>query len=230
MKPVLLLLSLVALGAAEPSATDITADLVADRAKQVMEAGDEVTAGHLQRLADGVRAKRITLAEAQEVLGVVQRLPSAAPAPVERPRPPSMSAAQATAALDGLAPPPPLPPEPAPAAPPAPPAPVTSAAVPTPAAPPPPVGTPPRVIGRILAIEPGADGKPALVAWATQADAGIKAGDRVAVRRDDASLVLVRVSQVKPDLTIALIIPGTWASDQSEIRLDDAVAVIDGNP
>lgn len=82
------------------------------------------------------------------------------------------------------------------------------------------------VIGHILAIEPGADGKPALVALATDAKAGVKEGNRVAIRRGDITLAVARVTSVKPDLTIALLIPGTWHDDATEIRLDDAVTLL----
>ena len=55
----------------------------------------------------------------------------------------------------------------------------------------------------------------------------MKEGQRIAVRRDHATVALARVTQVKPDLTIALLIPGSWSDDKAEIRIDDEVALLD---
>lgn len=92
--------------------------------------------------------------------------------------------------------------------------------------PPPLVGLPPVVIGQVLAIEPGADGKPALIALATDAKAGVSEGRRVAVRRGAVTIAVARVTSVTPDLTIALLIPGSWHDDQAEIRVDDQVVLL----
>lgn len=204
--------------AAEPTATDLAADLITSRAVELGKRGDDAFAHQLQQLADGLRAKRISLVEAQQVLALVQSLPSSGPRS-PAPQSPAMTADQANAALDGHPMPPPL-------VAPAPPPLVTSAAVPSSTAPPPPAGPPPVVIGKVLAIEPGADGKPALLALATDAKAMVKEGQRLAVRRDHATIAVARVTKVSPDLTIALLIPGTWHDDQAEIRVDDEVAVL----
>ena len=209
--------------AAEPTSTDIAADLIADRASDMTARGNAAVALRLEQLAAGVRAGRISLSDAQQVLMLAQSLPPAgasspAPrAPAAHPPslpPSSIAADQAHGALDGK----PATPMPPPI--------VPSAAVTSPPSPPPPVGPPPVVIGHILAIEPGADGKPALLALATDAKAGVKEGNRLAIRRGDMTLAVARVTSVKPDLTIALLIPGTWHDDTTEIRLDDAVTLL----
>lgn len=185
--------------AAEPSATELAADLISVRAGELSQRGEVVVAGHLQQLAAGVRAGRISLIEAQQVLAVAHSLP-----PAGSPPPSAMTIEQAGAALDGG----PLPPP-------------TVAPVP-----PPSVSPPPQVIGQVLAIEPGTDGKPALLALATDASAGVQVGRRLAIRRGDMTIAVARVSAVKPDLTIALLIPGTWHDDQAEIRVNDAVVLL----
>jgi len=196
---------------AEPSATDIAADLIADRARTAAASGDSVLAQRLEQLAAGVRAGRISLGDAHQVLALAPASAAAAVPRAPAPHPPSIAADRVHDALDGT---------------PAPPAIVPSAAVISPPAPPALVGPPPVVIGHVLAIEPGADGKPALFALATDATAGVKEGRRVALRRGDLTLAVARVTSVKPDLTIALLIPGSWHDDTTEIRLDDAVTLL----
>jgi len=210
--------STVALSAAESGAADVAATMIATRAAELSRQGDVALARQLEEVAAGLRAKRFTVAEAQQLLAVAQSLPPVRPTPPLHA--PAMTADQASAALDGRLSPPP-------AAALAPPPPAPSAAVTVAAIPPPPAGPEPMVIGKVLAVEPGADGRPALLAVATDAKAGVKEGQRLAVRRDHATVALARVTQVKPDLTIALLIPGTWSDDKAEIRVDDEVALID---
>jgi hypothetical protein len=256
-RAILLLVSIGGLMAAEPTATDIAAELIAERARDLAQHGDAGFAHQLEELSAGVRANRISLGDAQQVLAVAQALAPAGPPPGMRPRPPGLSAEQAGAALDGRPQPVPPPAAPAPTtrpAPPAaaapaptvaavppptvapapplpgasaPPAPVGSVAVATPAAPVPPAGPEPVVIGKLLAVQPGSDGKPALLALATNPKIPVKEGQRLAVRRDHATLALARVTKTGPDLTIALLIPGTWSDETAQIHADDEVALVD---
>jgi cell shape-determining protein MreC len=103
------------------------------------------------------------------------------------------------------------------------------AAVPAPVAPSPDPAatTPPRIQARVLAVERGSDAKAALVAIDAGTKHGIKEGDRFAIQRQGATRVLARASQVKDDMTIALIIPGTWTNDQAEIAQDDVAVSVD---
>jgi hypothetical protein len=82
-------------------------------------------------------------------------------------------------------------------------------------------------IGKVLAVQPGSDGKSALIAVGAGPANGVREGQRLAIRRDHATIVLARVTQVKDELTVALLIPGTWQNDQVEVRVDDEAALID---
>lgn len=204
----LILASLITLSltAAEPTATDIAANLIRARAQTVASA-DATLASALQHLADGVAQGRITLAEAREVLAIQAALPMSGgragqPTPTARAEPvapvppaPAVAADQVMSVLDG-------------------PAPTIEEAPPV------------QPSGEVLAIEAGTDGNPALVAVSIGALHGVREGQRLAITRGGATLVLARASQVRDDLTIALLIPTTWTGDDREIRVGDTAAVL----
>jgi hypothetical protein len=206
--------------AVEPHASDLAATLIQQRATAVSTAGDPALAETLQQLADGVQAGRITLADAQSVLAILGALP------------PAGGASGPRVSRTSSVPPPP------------PPAPV-AAAVPPSAAQPPPAeaaaipgsnvtavldgpGTPKLgAKGEVLAIQIGSDGDPALVAISVGQLQGVREGQRFAIQRDHATVVMARANQVKDDMTIALLIPGTWHSTTKEIGVGDVAVVID---
>jgi hypothetical protein len=203
--------------AAESSATDLAADVIATRAEELTQRGDTAVARHLERLATELRANRISIPEAQQVLMLAQSLP---PLPPVLATQPSMAAARAQDVLDGRpVPPPVIAPAPAPI--------VAPTAVITPLAPLAAARFEPTLIGKVLAIEPGSEGRPAVIAFATDPRAGIKEGQRVAVRRKHATIALARIGQVKPELTFALLILGTWSDGTGEIHVDDEIALVD---
>ena len=232
----------VALAAEVAPAAAHAADLIQARA-QHLRGVDDAGATRLLRLADDVRNGRVSLADAEAVLRIASALPAApvAPARAAAPAPAPMSPQHATALLDGVAPP--VPPAPRP--------PVASAAATTPAAPLPPTANaattvpsappasaplnpdpaatpPPRIRSTVLAVERGSDAQAALVAIDAGAKEGVKEGDRFAIQRKGATRVLARASKVSEDMTIALIIPGTWTDGQAEIADgDEAVSVDD---
>lgn len=205
-------LFIVSLAAAEPTAADIAASLIRVRA-QTVASDDAVLAAALQQLADGVAHGRITLAEARDVLAIQAALPGAVPSGEPAPRAARVAAAPA-----------------APAAPVTPAAPAVAAdqvmSVLDGPAPTATTETPVQPSGEVLAIEAGADGNPALVAVSIGALHGIREGQRLAITRAGATLVLARASQVRDDLTIALLIPTTWTGDDREIRVGDTAAVL----
>jgi hypothetical protein len=77
--------------------------------------------------------------------------------------------------------------------------------------------------GEVLAVQAGADGKPALIAISLGQVDGIREGQRCSVTRNGATVVLARVNSVKDDMSIALLIPGTWVAVDSEIAAGDGV-------
>ncbi len=87
--------------------------------------------------------------------------------------------------------------------------------------------TPPRISSSVLAVERGSDAKAALVAIDAGAKAGVKEGDRFAIQRQGATRVLARANKVTEDMTIAVIIPGTWTNDQSEVAEGDTAISVD---
>lgn len=117
----------------------------------------------------------------------------------------------------------------------APPAPTPGSATTVPAAVPPaaaphpdPAPTaPPRVSARVLAVERGSDASTALLAIDAGSTQGIAEGDRFAIQRQGATRVLARASKVSEDMTIALIIPGTWTDGQAEIAEGDTAISVD---
>ena len=252
LRPFLLVLIAVAAFAADAShAAEHAADLMRACAQR-LRPGDSESARVLDRLADDVRSGRVSLADAEAVLRIASALPAGAPpagthGPGRPPGPPApaMSPEHATARLDGT-----TPPEPRPSVPPAPRPPSASAAATTPVAPPattpsaaatvpsaapqtvpptpnPAPTAPPRIQARVLAVERGSDAKAALVAIDAGLKQGVKEGDRFAIQRQGATRVLARASKVSEDMTIALIIPGTWTDERAEIDQDDVAVSVD---
>ena len=255
LRPLLLVFISVATFAAFAAdagpAAEHAADLMRARAQRLRTADSE-SARVLDRLADDVRSGRVSLADAEAVLRIASALPVSAPpagahSPGRPPGPPApaMSPEHATALLDGT-----TPPDPRPSVPPAPRPPSASAAATTPVAPPattpsaaatvlsaapvpvaptpnPALTAPPRVQARVLAIERGSDAKAALVAIDAGLKQGVKEGDRFAIQRQGATRVLARASKVSEDMTIALIIPGTWTDERAEIAQDDTAVSVD---
>ena len=255
LRPLLLVFISVATFAAFAAdagpAAEHAADLMRARAQRLRTADSE-SARVLDRLADDVRGGRVSLADAEAVLRIASALPVSAPpagahSPGRPPGPPApaMSPEHATALLDGT-----TPPDPRPSVPPAPRPPSASAAATTPAAlpattpsaaatvlsaapvpvaptPNPALTAPPRVQARVLAIERGSDAKAALVAIDAGLKQGVKEGDRFAIQRQGATRVLARASKVSEDMTIALIIPGTWTDERAEIVQDDVAVSVD---
>jgi hypothetical protein len=228
MLPLLLVLPLFAAAAEDQAARTHAADLIHLRAERIA-GSDPTLARHYARLAEDVRAGRVSVEQADGLLRLGGTLPP--PSAAVGAAPPAMTPERATALLDGVA------------APLAPPPPVPSAAVTTPAAPPviasaaPPAPVPaqpaaaptapPRISARVLAIEPGADAKAGLVAIDAGSAQGVAEGDRFAIQREGATRVLARASKVSVDMTIALIIPGTWTDERAEIAEGDAAISVD---
>lgn len=183
------------LAGAEPTAGEVAATIIRDRAA-ALAASDDRLATTLRTLADGVASGRIALAEARDILAIQATLPpvsAGAPVSPSIPPPPAVPADQVLSVLDGAA------------------------------------ASAPDVVqpaGDVLAIEPGADGNPALIAISIGALHGLREGQRLAISRDGATLVLARASQIRDDLTIALLIPGTWHGDDREIRIGDIATVV----
>ncbi len=196
----------VSLAAAEPTATDIAAHLIRARAETVAS-NDAALASALRHLADGVAQGRITLAEAREVLAIHASLPTSGdvagrPIPMARAEPLAPVPRSPAVAADQVMS-------------------VLDGSAPTT------VEVPPvQPSGEVLAIEAGTDGNPALVAVSIGALHGVREGQRLAITRGGATIVLARASQIRDDLTIALLIPTTWTGDDREIRVGDTAAVL----
>jgi len=213
-----LLLVCSSLAAADVAAGDVSVANVV--ARQVQARADQVIATNpalaadLRQLAAGIATGGISLSEAHEALAILAVLPSVGAGPAPRPSPvnaqPAQSvqpaspppatgvpAAAVTAVLDGASP--------------------NSGAA---------AANPVQPKGEVLAIEPGADGTPALIAVSIGQLHGVREGQRLAITRDGATIVLARANQVRDDMTIALLIPSTWHGDTKEIKVGDVATVI----
>lgn len=205
--PLLLFVLCSTLSAADVSAANVVARQVQARAERVAGA-DPALAADLRQLAAGISTGGISLSEAHAALAIFAVLPNVGAGPTPRanstytqpalPAPlTGVPAAAVTAVLDGAAP--------------------NSGAA---------AANPVQPTGEVLAIEPGADGNPALIAVSIGQLHGVREGQRIAITRDGATIVLARANQVRDDMTIALLIPSTWHGDTKEIKVGDVAIVI----
>lgn len=189
--------------AAEDTAVDLAGEIIRIRAGELRAGGRGVLAGQLEELAAAVRAGRVSLVEAQQVLAIAQALPEAPatevpgePGAVESQPAPIAGPAAVISTLDG--------------------------ASPAPAVAPPAVASGSRRLP-ILAVQPGPDGRPSLIALG--GDQALAEGQDLMLLRGGKPMAKARVSRVKPGLTIALVVPGTWTSEEASVGVDDEASV-----
>ncbi len=214
--------------AEDHSAAQLAAQMITLRADALVNAGQPGVAAVMHQLAGAVAAGTVTLAEAHDILALQAALQAALPVVqvvstpvVVSARQPAVHETAVMDVLDGNVV-------------------AESASVAVTNTPTGPVSevmvqeSVPQAVtaiegaprGEVLAIEPGSDGRSALLAISIGQLQGITEGVRFAIQRDNATLVLARANSVKDEMTIALIIPGTWSSDKIELKVGDTAMAI----
>lgn len=202
----LALLLACGLAAAEgsPEASALAAAMVAEHARALRAAGETVFAGHLEELAALVRSGKVGLAEATQLVQLARAAAAApaasttsaatAPAPALPATAAPAAAMPVSALLDG-------------------PATAAAAAIPPPKKAPGPASA-------VLAIEPGSDGRPALVALRVLP--GMAAGQRWQVQRAGRGLADLRIDRISGAVAMCAVVT---LVDASLADGDQAVAI-----
>ena len=202
---VMLLLSHLALSAAESPATGIAAKVIRERALDLEHRGQRPVAEQLRVLADGLAGGTVSLSDAALVVQIaLAGAPAATATPMQSPeqhRAAIASAATATLVLDGETP-------------------TTATAAKEPAIDEKALGVP--VATTVLIASYVGDPKSLLVMIGAGKDQQIKTSQRFAVKRGDTKIAVISSTQVKDNSTICIAIPGTLA-DGAEIKPGDSV-------
>jgi hypothetical protein len=202
--------------AAAATATRLAVAVIRERARELSAAGRAALATQLETLAQALAAGQVTLADATRVAQIALAGPvlegelsapapaPAAPAPPQAMAPP-VTVQDVTAILDGQTPPKPESATPATAAPGG-----SSVTSPT----------------TVLAVSRGSDGKTQLVMIGAGTKEGVAVGQRFELRRDQRLLAVATVSQARESMAVCVIIPGTGAGAEVEIKEGDAAVPV----
>jgi hypothetical protein len=236
MRPLLPLLLAISAVAADPApqpastapgeAARIASEIIRARALDAAGAGQQELSTQLQALAKGLLDGRISLQEAAQVMQIAGS-PRAGAAVAMTPEA-KASAQRAASLLDGDAPAAPAvaaakPAEPAPA----PSAPKVSTEKPPLALPTMPnaggPAKPANSLGKIYAVDNGADGKANVAAIGLGSGNGVTIGEILTVQRKGRTIAKCKVIKVGPNMSYAEIVKGSLADPKDDVKEDDVV-------